>query len=251
MVVATIAREGGLLSIGAVAKKYADQRGELLAITVGFHVSNISLHFAAFPKARTHKMFGYIFYKARKKLTRLLEKMLFSFAASMLPATRRRRATAPLGRSHSLACSQRGHGRGGHDTSVFFYLARDAAHYARLAHKIRSHGLERRGYQEWAAAGELPLPPPATATLSLGAGTLFGVNAYTLSHNAGVLPEPFSSKPERWLSPSGAGLETPPGIQEADAGCLCRLLYQVAKLREQAAGVSRNFHRHRLDVLVL
>ncbi|KAG4221996.1 hypothetical protein PC116_g29528 [Phytophthora cactorum] len=125
-------------------------------------------------------------------------------------------------------------------TAAFFYLSRNPACYARLAKEIRSTFSNGNDIKSGPKLGScqylracideaLRMSPPVSANLwrqqvatdeeplvidghYIPRGTLFGVNIYSLSHNAAIFPEPFTFKPERWLPSSTAD----PKAAEAD-----------------------------------
>ncbi|KAI1276490.1 cytochrome P450 [Xylaria sp. FL0933] len=115
-------------------------------------------------------------------------------------------------------------------SSLFFYLSRNPDSYIKLKDEIRTtfndaeeicggKQLASCKYLRACIEEALRLAPPAPGTLwrerastddrrqpfiidghVIPDGTIFGVNMYTLHHNEEYFPEPFSFKPERWLS---------------------------------------------------
>ncbi|KAK7751565.1 hypothetical protein SLS62_006515 [Diatrype stigma] len=121
--------------------------------------------------------------------------------------------------------------------SLFFYLSRNPACYAKLADEIRTtfrSGAEIHGGPQLASCRylracideALRMSPPLPGTLwrqlahddpqtepwiidghVIPPGTEVGVNIYTLHHNEEYFPEPFLFKPERWLAVAEGGEE--------------------------------------------
>ncbi|KAI0116555.1 cytochrome P450 [Nemania sp. FL0031] len=211
------------------------------ALTIGFFVSNISLHFPPFHKVHTNRVFDYIFWEVREKFTRFLEKMvasrlaldthakpdLFSFVADGLPSEAAKTRDSAIWKEAMVFLTGGGDTVATAMTSVFFYLSRNPASYARLADEVRSAftsghdittGPQLAGchYLRACIDESLRMSPPISANLwrkqieadeeplfidghQIPRGTLFGVNVYALSHNADVFSDPFMFKPERWL----------------------------------------------------
>ncbi|KAI1818917.1 cytochrome P450 [Xylaria intraflava] len=122
------------------------------AMSLSSFVSNISLHFPAFHKVHRNWIFDYIFWETREKFIRLLEKMvdsrlaldthakpdLFSFVADSLPKEARKSRDSAIWREAVVFLTAGGDTVATAMTSVFFYLSRNPASYARLAQEVRS-----------------------------------------------------------------------------------------------------------------
>lgn len=124
-------------------------------------------------------------------------------------------------------------------SAMFFYLSRYPECYKRLAAEIRlgfgsaaeiraGEQLRQCRYLRACIKETLRISTPNTATLwrrqsrddakplvidghAIPPGTDFGVNLYSLHHNAGYFPDPFVYRPERWLDEeerSASGLAT-------------------------------------------
>ncbi|KAI1124429.1 cytochrome P450 [Nemania abortiva] len=128
------------------------------ALSLGFFVSNISLHFPAFHKVHTNSVFDYIFWETREKFTRLLEKMvqsrlaldahalpdLFSFVTEGLPSEAAKTRDSAIWKEAMVFLVAGGDTVATAMTSIFFYLSRNPACYSRLADEIRSTFLSGR-----------------------------------------------------------------------------------------------------------
>ncbi|KAI0868739.1 cytochrome P450 [Hypoxylon argillaceum] len=202
------------------------------ALTLGFFVSNISLHFPAFHKVHTNRVFDYVFWEAREKFTRLLETMvrsrlavdthakpdLFSFVAEGLTAEAAKTRDSAIWKEAMVFLVAGGDSVATAMTSTFFYLSRNPACYARLASEIRSafssgrditSGPQLAGchYLRACIDEALRMSPPISANLwreqiDADKEPLF-VDGHFIPRGTffgvNVFPEPFAFKPERWL----------------------------------------------------
>ncbi|KAI0200231.1 cytochrome P450 [Astrocystis sublimbata] len=122
------------------------------ALTVGFFVSNISLHFPPFQKVHGNRVFDYLLWETRERFSRLLEKMVttrlaldthavpdfFSFVAEGLPNNATKTRDSAVWKEGLVFLAAGGDTVATAMTALFFYLSRYPACYTRLAREIRS-----------------------------------------------------------------------------------------------------------------
>ncbi|KAI9166344.1 Cytochrome P450 monooxygenase atnE [Paramyrothecium foliicola] len=122
-------------------------------------------------------------------------------------------------------------------SSIFFYLSRYPAIYAKLATEIRSTFksgndlktgslLSSCRYLRAVIDESLRIAPPLTTTLwreleessptplvvdghVIPRGVMVGINPFSLMHKEEYFPDPFKFQPERWLAPEDEAQETP------------------------------------------
>ncbi|KAJ2988952.1 hypothetical protein NUW58_g3714 [Xylaria curta] len=182
-----------------------DNRFMMKGMTFGNYRGNVYQHFPLLSELYIDKIGDKVFYEAREKYFRLLEKMITSRTAEDKDA------------KHDfysfVADSFKNTTRGGDlwleaifflvaggDTAatamcgVFFYLSRYPEAYKKLAGEIRGN---------FATASDIKTGPQLSSYGHvIPTGVIVGVNIYALHHNEEYFSDPFVYKPERWIDTS-------------------------------------------------
>ncbi|KAI0141770.1 cytochrome P450 [Xylariaceae sp. FL1272] len=197
-----------------------DNHFVLKGMTFGNFRGNVYQHLPSLSKLYIDKIGDRVFYEARERYFRLMDKMISS------------RVSQEKDAKHDfysfVADSFKNNGRGGNLwlEAIFFLVAEC---YKKLATEIRSsftNGRDITSGPQLAACHYLRacidesmrMSPPISTTLwreqaesdnskqpiiidghVIPRGVLVGVNTYALHHNAEYFPDPFEYKPERWV----------------------------------------------------